>query len=246
MAVCSKVSRFSMLIFFHYLQHWPTDACSRQQHHRPDTAAHWVPLPLGPGAWTQPLIQRQVLHGACPHLEVRVSLQGPLLQTGKVFIMLCMCVLSHQSCLTLCYPMDCRLPGSSVLGILQARILQWVVMPSSKASSWPRDRTWFNHANWPLFIISPILVGVIVSCGHCLSGTFCAEKHEHSGPKMLSLEHPACKTGPWLELGFIKGSPEKSGLQCPTYANIVADPEHLLSCRESGIWVHDRQRGHVQ
>ena len=150
MAVCSKVSRFSMLIFLHYFQHWPTDACSRQQHHRPDTAAHWVPLPRGPGAWTQPLIQRQVLHGACPHLEVRVSLQGPLLHTGKVLIMLCICVLSHQSCLTLCYPMDCRLPGSSVLGILQARILQWVVMPSSKASSWPRDRTWFNHANWPL------------------------------------------------------------------------------------------------
>ena len=43
-----------------------------------------------------------------------------------------------QSCPTLCDPMDCSLPGSSVHGILQARILKWVAMPSSRASSRPR------------------------------------------------------------------------------------------------------------
>ena len=43
--------------------------------------------------------------------------------------------------LTLCDPMDCSLPGSSVHGILQARILKWVVVPASRASSWPRDGT---------------------------------------------------------------------------------------------------------
>ena len=37
--------------------------------------------------------------------------------------------------------MDCSLPGSSVRGILQARILEWVAMPSSRGSFWPRDRT---------------------------------------------------------------------------------------------------------
>ena len=42
-------------------------------------------------------------------------------------------------CLTLCDSMDCSLPGSSVHGILQARILEWVVMPSSRGSSQPRD-----------------------------------------------------------------------------------------------------------
>ena len=42
-----------------------------------------------------------------------------------------------QSCLTLCDPMDCSPPGSSVHGILQARILPWVAMPSSRASSHP-------------------------------------------------------------------------------------------------------------
>jgi len=39
------------------------------------------------------------------------------------------------SCLTLCDPMDCSPPGSSVHGILQARILEWVAMPSSRGSS---------------------------------------------------------------------------------------------------------------
>ena len=40
-----------------------------------------------------------------------------------------------------CGPMDCRPPGPSVHGILQARILEWVAMPSSRGSSWPRDQT---------------------------------------------------------------------------------------------------------
>ena len=43
--------------------------------------------------------------------------------------------------MSLCDPMDCSLPGSSVYGILQAKILAWVAMPSSRASSQPRDRT---------------------------------------------------------------------------------------------------------
>ena len=40
-----------------------------------------------------------------------------------------------QSCLTLCDPTECSLPGSSVHEVLQARILEWVAMPSSRASS---------------------------------------------------------------------------------------------------------------
>ena len=47
--------------------------------------------------------------------------------------------LAAQLCLTLCNPMDCNLPGSSIHGILQARILEWVAMPSSRASFQPRD-----------------------------------------------------------------------------------------------------------
>ena len=50
-------------------------------------------------------------------------------------------VLVAQSYLTLCDPMDCSLPGSSVHGILQTRILEWVDIPFSKGSSQPTDWT---------------------------------------------------------------------------------------------------------
>ena len=46
-----------------------------------------------------------------------------------------------QSCPTLCDPMDCSTPGSSVHGILQARILEWVAISFFRGSSRPRDRT---------------------------------------------------------------------------------------------------------
>ena len=53
----------------------------------------------------------------------------------------CMCIHLLQLCTTLCNPVDCTPPGSSVLGILQARILEWVAMPSSRGYSHPKDRT---------------------------------------------------------------------------------------------------------
>ena len=51
----------------------------------------------------------------------------------------CMHAKLFQSCLTLCDPTDCSLPGSSVHGIPQARILDWVAISYSKASSQSRD-----------------------------------------------------------------------------------------------------------
>ena len=50
-----------------------------------------------------------------------------------------------QSCPTLCDPMDCSLQGSSVHGILQARIPEWVTISFSRGSSWSGDRTWVSH-----------------------------------------------------------------------------------------------------
>ena len=66
----------------------------------------------------------------------------------------CVCSIA-QSCLTLCDPMDHSLPVSSVHGILPARILQWVPMPSCRESSPPRDQT-------------------RVSSGSCIAGGFFA------------------------------------------------------------------------
>ena len=48
---------------------------------------------------------------------------------------------SLQLCLILYYPMDCKWPGSSVHGISQARILEWVAIPCFRGSSWPRNQT---------------------------------------------------------------------------------------------------------
>ena len=50
-----------------------------------------------------------------------------------------------QSCPTLCDPMDCILPGSSIDGIFQAKILEWVAISFSRRSSWPRDWTQVSH-----------------------------------------------------------------------------------------------------
>ena len=68
--------------------------------------------------------------------------------------MICMCV---QSCLTLCNPIDCSLPGSFVHGILQARTAEWVAISSSRGSFWHRDgiciscigrQILYHWANW--------------------------------------------------------------------------------------------------
>ena len=62
------------------------------------------------------------------------------LDTNEVAEHACVCVLVARSCLTLCDPVNCSPPGSSVLGILQARILEWVAVPFSRGASQPADR----------------------------------------------------------------------------------------------------------
>ena len=62
------------------------------------------------------------------------------------YLLYCLCTRSvAQSCRTLCNSVDCSLPGFSVHGILQARILEWVTISFSRGSSRPRDRTQVSH-----------------------------------------------------------------------------------------------------
>ena len=56
-----------------------------------------------------------------------------------------------QSCPTLCDPMDCSLPGSSIHGIFPERILEWVAISFSRGSFWPRGWTWVSHIAGRLF-----------------------------------------------------------------------------------------------
>ena len=71
------------------------------------------------------------------HVHFRISLSISILSLIRIMIGIVMnllIVLVVQSCLTVCDPMGCSLPGSSVHGILQARILEWVAMPFSRGS----------------------------------------------------------------------------------------------------------------
>ena len=75
------------------------------------------------------------------------------LQYTLTYKHMCMRAKSLQSCPNLCNPMDCRPPGFSVHGILQARLSEWVAVPSSRGSSWSRHQT-------------------CVSCDYCPAGGF--------------------------------------------------------------------------
>ena len=68
-------------------------------------------------------------------------------------------VKSLQSCETLCNTMDCSPPGSSVHGILQARMLEWVAMPSPRGPSRPGDRTQVSYVSrtGSLPLVPPVL-----------------------------------------------------------------------------------------
>ena len=58
-----------------------------------------------------------------------------------------------QSCPTLCDPMDCSLPSSSVHGIFQAIVLEWIAISFSKGSFQPRDQTWVSCTAGRLFTV---------------------------------------------------------------------------------------------
>ena len=74
--------------------------------------------------------------GSEPRFNLRILL-------NTVFQKATMCV-GAQSCLNLCNPINCSPPDSSVRGIFQARILEWVTISFSRGCSWPRDRSYVS------------------------------------------------------------------------------------------------------
>ena len=91
----------------------------------------------------------------CDHEEtVETPKDGRIKRKGNRFLedMTVLCLVT-QLCPSLCDPMDCSPPGFSVHGILQVRILQWVVMPFSRGSSQSRDRTQVFHTAGGFFTI---------------------------------------------------------------------------------------------
>ena len=67
--------------------------------------------------------------------------------------MVCVCAKLLQLCLTPYDSMGCSLPDSSVHGILQPIILEWVAIPFSMGSSQPRDRTWVSYIAGGFFTV---------------------------------------------------------------------------------------------
>ena len=122
------------------------EACSRIPWAAPwdgpcDQWQHFCPFLLPPGISSQ--------RNHCPSFR---------LFFGEPKLKLHMCVVEvwvTQSCPTLCDPMDYSLPGSSVHGILQARILQWVAMPFSRGSSQPQgSNPGLQHCRQTLYCLN--------------------------------------------------------------------------------------------
>ena len=89
---------------------------------------------------------------------------------------ICICAQSYPP---LCDPMDCGPPGSSVRGILQARILEWVAMPSSRGSSQPRDQI--------QSLVSPALAGRFFTTTAPWEVLMCRD-HAHFGKASLAAQ----------------------------------------------------------
>ena len=110
-------------------------------------------------------------------------------------------VLVTQSYLTLCDLMDCNLSDSSACGILQARMLEWVAMPCSRASSWPRGQTWISCIAGRFFTIWTTREAVFTILVKWLMIKTC------STPK-----NPTDGGSPWLKM---EGNAEDAGPSLP-------------------------------
>ena len=78
-----------------------------------------------------------------------------------------------QSCPTLCHPMDCSPLGSSVRGVFQTRVLEWVAISFSRESSWPRDL--FHLLHWQegsLPVIFLLSYSLILLCNQEINEVF--------------------------------------------------------------------------
>ena len=134
-------------------------------------------------------------------------------------------VLLHVSSVTqlflaLCDPVDCSLPGFPVHGIFQARILEWVAMPSSCGSSQTRDQTWFSCIAGRFFTAEPPgKVHPLLSCWN-RSSVVCSSLlwvTFHGMAVLQCVSATALKWKPCYKhvcTGFVSSPPLSLGLFC--------------------------------
>ena len=133
-----------------------------------------------------------------------------LLSSGKVKTE-CLCAQLLQSCPTQWDPVDCSPPGSSVPGILQARILEWVAMPTSRGSSRSRDQTCLSYVPWQFWTSSTTWQAPFSHRfpanrrpGQCPVGKW------HHGPSLENLTSPKKRDVKILTPGFPSGPPSSA------------------------------------
>ena len=117
-----------------------------RQHRLDSPAANW---------WNCKEQRWAIPMGSCPNCRFMRKINDYCSFKLLCFGMICYAVRAackqaklYQSCPTLCNPVNCSSPGSSVRGILQAKILEWVSMPPSRGSSWTRGQTHITYISY--------------------------------------------------------------------------------------------------
>ena len=117
-----------------------------------------------------------------------------------------------QSCLTLCNVIDCTPPGSSVHGILQARIMEWVAIPFSRVSSQPRDWTQVSRIAGRILTLWATTHGMCIdnSGPHCPGQCAKDKSHGHHDTVSASLPTVAWQSLRRLDQRFWNKNCEKN------------------------------------
>ena len=159
----------------------------------------------------------------------------------SAFIAVKVNMLVVQSCLTLCDPMDYSLPGSSVHGILQARILEWVAILFSRGSSRPRNQTQISSIAGRFFIIWAIWVhchglGAIPEIlevrSHKLRGATTKDKTKIKRTNLHSAARCACfPSGRFSAKEKRKFTPMVASLSIPSLSLTSSWLACFLTCR---------------
>ena len=108
----------------------------------------WPSLSFSPTLWVSLSVRRSHVSSSSSKTRDTIMM-GPPTWPHLTLVK----VLVTQSCLTLCDPVDCSPPGSSVHGLSQAGILEWVAIPFSRESSQPRDWTLVSYTAGRFFTI---------------------------------------------------------------------------------------------
>ena len=146
------------------------------------------------------------------------------------------CAKSLQLCLTLCSHMDCSLPASSVFGIPQARILEWVAMSSSRRSSQPGGQTCISYVacigKWFLHYQHHLGNSVILDDGVKLITLGLPRQHSAGNAKDVGLifgsrRSPEVGKGNPLQYSCLENSIDKGACQTTVHGVTESDTTEL-------------------